>query len=68
MNGMRKPKTLLGTCQDELLIIDIFGSVSEFARVVEERGIDFVYGSGNRCIYVTYNSKTAIHSFWQSPR
>lgn len=51
---------ILGTCQDEELIEDIFGSVSEFARLVEELGNEFVY----RGTIVKYDSDLDIHSFY----
>jgi len=54
-------KVLLGTCQDENLVEDIFGSTSEFARQVEENGDDFIYGN----ILVKYNPNKDIHYFWK---
>lgn len=52
--------SMLGTCVDENLIEDIFGSVSEFARLVEENGNNFSYGRYE----ITYNEETDIHTFW----
>jgi hypothetical protein len=51
----------LGICQDENLVEDIFGSVSEFARQVEEKGNEFIYGN----ISIKYNPKTDIHTFYK---
>jgi len=34
----------LGDCRNESLIEEIFGSVSEFARQVEENGNEFMFG------------------------
>ena len=52
----------IGDCRNEGLVDDIFGSVSEFARVIEELGNEF---SGYRgTVVVTYDEDTDIHSFW----
>lgn len=56
---MMSSPTIDNTCRNESLVEEIFGSVSEFARLVEERGNEFIYGS----ILVTYNPKTDIHTF-----
>jgi hypothetical protein len=50
----------LGDCRNESLIEEIFGSVSEFARQVEECGDEFMFG----CIRVTYDQVKDIHTFW----
>lgn len=50
----------LGDCRNENLIEEIFGSVSEFARLVEERGDNFEYQG----IVVKYNPRTDRHSFF----
>jgi hypothetical protein len=50
----------LGDCRNESLIEDIFGSVSEFARQVEENGDEFTFGY----IRVTYGREKDIHTFW----
>jgi len=50
----------LGDCRNESLIEDIFGSVSEFARQVEENGDEFTFGY----IRVTYDREKDIHTFW----
>lgn len=50
----------IGTCQSEELIEELFGSVSEFARLVEEKGNNFTFGK----IKVKYNEKKDIHSFY----
>ena len=54
-----KVATRVGDCRDEELIEEIFGSVSEFARLVEEKGDEFQYGN----FLVEYNKETDIHSF-----
>ena len=51
---------LLGDCRNENLIESIFGSISEFARLVEVRGNDFVFGK----IQIKYNRNKDIHSFY----
>lgn len=50
----------LGDCRSEPVIEEIFGSVSEFARQVEELGDEFNFGH----IEVTYDDKNDIHTFW----
>lgn len=52
----------IGTCRDETLIEELFGSVSEFARLVEEHGNEFVLGK----VVVKYNENKDIHTFYQS--
>jgi hypothetical protein len=56
LNG-NKP---IADCRNESAINDLFGSVSEFARLVEENGDNFKLGN----IVVKYNSKRDIHSFY----
>lgn len=51
----------LGDCRDENLIEELFGSVSEFARLVEENGDNFKYEN----IKIKYSKKTDIHSFFK---
>jgi len=51
----------IGNCVDDSCVDDIFGSVSEFARQVEEEGDNFLYGDIN----VKYNPKTDIHTFYE---
>lgn len=51
---------IIGTCVDDELIEEIFGSVSEFALQVENNGNEFQYGK----FKVTYNEETDIHTFW----
>ena len=51
---------IIGTCQDAELIEDIFGSVSEFARLVEIYGNEFTYDD----TIVKYDEDTDIHSFY----
>lgn len=50
----------VGTCQSEDLIEDIFGSVTEFAQVVEQLGDNFTFNEYT----VTYNDEVDIHTFW----
>ena len=52
--------TYLGDCRDESLIEEIFGSVSEFARLVEEKGNNFFAGA----VCVKYDKKKDRHSFF----
>ena len=50
----------IGNCTDENLVNEIFGSVSELARLVEENGDNFKYG-----VYtVVYNEDLDIHTFY----
>ena len=53
---MNKP---IGDRRDESLVEEIFGSVSEFARQVEENGNVFVFGK----FLVTYDSDADVHYF-----
>ena len=53
-------KTYLGNCQDEEIIELLFGSVSEFARLVEEHCDEFTIGDTR----VEYDDKNDIHSFY----
>jgi hypothetical protein len=46
-------------CRNEELVEEIFGSVSEFARLVEANGDDFKYGMWR----VTYAPRKDIHYF-----
>ena len=48
-------------CRDETLIEEIFGSVTEFARLIEEHGDNFQYNNWN----ITYNPHSDIHTFTQ---
>lgn len=50
----------LGDCRDEELIKSLFGSTSEFARLVEEKGDNFK----DKNLLVKYNKKKDIHSFF----
>lgn len=50
---------LIGNCADEELVENIFGSVSEFARQVEQNGDRFLYEG----IQVSYDSCEDIHYF-----
>jgi len=49
-----------GDCRDDNLIDHIFGSVSEFARQIEEHGDEFIYQG----IKVTYDPDKDIHYFY----
>jgi hypothetical protein len=51
----------LGDCRNIELINEIFGSISEFARLCEERGNNFTYGK----ITIEYNEAKDIHSFYK---
>jgi hypothetical protein len=53
-------RTLIGDCRNEELVDDIFGSVSEFARIVDEKGDNFLYGK----YAIIYNEKNDIHYFY----
>lgn len=53
-------KAYLGNCQDEEIIELLFGSVSEFARLVEEHGDEFTIGDTR----VEYDDENDIHSFY----
>lgn len=50
----------IGDCRNDSIIDDIFGSVSEFARLIEEFCDEFNYGKYT----VTYNEDIDIHYFW----
>jgi len=50
----------LGDCRNETLISNLFGSVSEFARLVEENGDNFTH----KGITITYDDDLSRHSFW----
>lgn len=52
----------IGDCRDEILVEEIFGSVSEFARLVEEMGDEFVH-NGN--VRVEYDEISDIHTFYR---
>ncbi len=54
-------RILIGDCRDESLVDSIFGSVSEFARQVEEHGNNFIFQN----IEVRYEIKTDVHYFWR---
>jgi len=53
---------MIGNCTEEDVIDDIFGSVSEFARQVEENGDEFLYQDN---IIVKYDEDNDIHYFYQ---
>jgi hypothetical protein len=61
MNLAVKIMNFLGTCVDDELIEDLFGSVSEFARLVEEFGDNFGY----KGITVKYDQSEDIHIFYR---
>ena len=54
-------KIKLGTCRNEALINNLFGSVTDFAQIIEEKGDCFSHGN----IIATYNPQTDIHTFWK---
>ncbi len=49
-----------GTCQNEDVIDEIFGSVTEFARQVEENGNKFNFNG----VRVDYDETEDIHYFF----
>lgn len=53
-------KAYLGNCQDEEMIELLFGTVSEFARLVEEHGDEFTVSD----IRVEYDEDSDVHSFF----
>lgn len=59
-----KIDTKIGTCVDGSCVDDIFGSVSEFARQVEKKGDNFLYGN----IRIKYNPKTDTHLFYKDSK
>ena len=52
---------MIGNCTQNDVIKDIFGSVSEFARQVEENGDEFLYKDQ---IVITYDEANDIHYFF----
>lgn len=52
---------MIGNCTQDDVIEDIFGSVSEFARQVEENGDEFLY---NNDVVVKYDEANDIHYFF----
>lgn len=52
---------MIGNCTQDDVVEDIFGSVSEFARQVEENGDEFLYKDQ---IVVTYHEADDIHYFF----
>jgi len=57
---MKNKLNKLGDCRMEWLVEELFGSVSEFARLVEENGDEFTIND----IVVKYNGKKDIHTFY----
>jgi hypothetical protein len=53
---------MIGNCTDEDIVDNIFGSVSEFARQVEENGDEFLYQND---IIVKYDEDNDVHYFYQ---
>ena len=53
---------MIGNCTEEDVVDDIFGSVSEFARQVEENGDEFLYQND---VVVKYDEDNDIHYFYQ---
>lgn len=54
-----KLENSIGNCTNEGFIEELFGSVSEFARLVEENGDNFIHGN----IKVVYDDVADIHWF-----
>lgn len=52
---------MIGNCTQEDVVEDLFGSVSEFARQVEENGDEFLYKNS---IQVTYDEPNDVHYFF----
>jgi hypothetical protein len=52
----------LGNCTEDDVVDDIFGNVSEFARVVEEHGDEFTLGN----LVVKYDDDQDIHYFYKN--
>lgn len=50
----------LGDCRNESLVEELFGSVTDFARIAEEMGNNFVF----RNFVVSYDMEKDIHSFY----
>jgi len=53
---------LLGNCTQDDVIEELFGDVSNFARLVEECGDNFTKGQ----IVVQYDDETDIHTFYST--
>jgi hypothetical protein len=53
---------MIGNCTMEDIVENIFGSVSEFARLVEENGDEFLYKNS---IVVKYNEDNDVHYFFE---
>jgi hypothetical protein len=53
---------MIGNCTDEDIVDTIFGSVSEFARQVEENGDEFLYQND---VVIKYDEHNDIHYFYQ---
>lgn len=53
-------KTFVGDCRDEEIIESLFGSVSDFANIVEEKGDSFT----DKNLVVEHDEKKDIHSFY----
>lgn len=60
---MRESSALeyLGNCTEDDVVDDIFGNVSEFARMVEEHGDEFTLGN----LVVKYDDDQDIHYFYK---
>ena len=52
---------MIGNCTQDDVVEDIFGSVSEFARQVEENGDEFIYKNK---VVVKYDGTKDIHYFF----
>lgn len=53
----------IGNCTQEDVIDDLFGSVTDFAWLVDEYGDEFTHNG----ITVTYDEDSDIHSFYYTP-
>jgi hypothetical protein len=58
---MENKSAAIGTCQSEEIIEQFFGSVSEFARQVEEKGDNFTH---KQIVRVEYDEKKDVHYFF----
>jgi len=52
---------MIGNCTQDDVVEDIFGSVSEFARQVEENGDEFLYKNS---VIVKYDEVNDVHYFF----
>lgn len=57
---MTDDENFIGDCRNEMLVNDIFGSVTDFAYQIETHGNNFTYKN----VRVVYDETTDIHSFY----